>query len=151
LDFESFYRKEFDAVYRAAVLTARDPQQALDATQEAFEKAYARWWRLSRHEWAGGWVMTTALNLCKRQHRWHQRHVSAPTVAPPHLDTSLVELRELLAQLPLRQRQAITLFYVADMPIQAIAQVMRLSEGAVKTHLSRGRRHLKEMLGVQHE
>lgn len=45
-------------VYRAAVLVLPDPQFASDATQEAFEKAYARWRRLNKQQWVAGWVMT---------------------------------------------------------------------------------------------
>ncbi len=65
-DFDDFFKSEYPSVYRAAFASCWDEQVALDATQEAFSRAFARWGRLSKEAWAGGWVMTTALNVCKR-------------------------------------------------------------------------------------
>src|SRR5918994_7541042 len=65
-DFEDFCRAEYGSVYRASFAFSGSRDIALDCTQEAFSRAFARWRRLSKHEWAGGWVMTTALNLAKR-------------------------------------------------------------------------------------
>ena len=63
-NFDEFCEAEYGGVYRAAFAFTGDREAALDATQEAFSRAFARWNRLSREQWAGGWVMTTALNLC---------------------------------------------------------------------------------------
>jgi DNA-directed RNA polymerase specialized sigma24 family protein len=64
-NFDGFCKSEYASVYRAAFAFTGDKDSALDATQEAFSRAFARWARLSREPWAGGWVMTTALNLCR--------------------------------------------------------------------------------------
>ena len=64
-NFDGFCKSEYASVYRAAFAFTGDKDAALDATQEAFSRAFARWARLSREPWAGGWVMTTALNLCR--------------------------------------------------------------------------------------
>ena len=136
LDFESFYRSEYERVYRAAVLVAPDPQLALDATQGAFERAFARWRRLSKQEWAGGWVMTTALNLARGEHRKRGRAEQTSRPAAPVFNTDTLELREALAELPPRQRMAVVLFYIGDLPIHSIAASMGISDGAVKAHLS---------------
>ena len=146
LDFESFYRSEYERVYRAAVLVAPDPQLALDATQEAFERAFARWRRLSRQEWAGGWVMTTALNLARREHRQRRRTEQTSREPSSSLPGETLELREALAELPTRQRTAVVLFYIGDLPIDSIATSMNISDGAVKAHLSQGRKRLRELL-----
>jgi DNA-directed RNA polymerase specialized sigma24 family protein len=68
LTFEDFYATEFDRVFDSAYSFCGDRQGALDATQEAFARAFARWWRLSR-QWAGAWVTTTALNVLRRAFR----------------------------------------------------------------------------------
>jgi DNA-directed RNA polymerase specialized sigma24 family protein len=44
-DFDSFYSAEYPNVYRAARAWTGDEQAALDATQEAFVRAFARWRR----------------------------------------------------------------------------------------------------------
>jgi RNA polymerase sigma-70 factor (ECF subfamily) len=91
--------------------------------------------------------MSTALNLCRKEHRRLARR-AAPTqeTSPPTRES--IELREALAKLPLRQRQAVTLFYVGDLPIHSIAAAMSISEGAVKAHLFQGRKTLQRLLQV---
>lgn len=146
-NFEEFCRTEYPGVFKAALGFSGDPEIALDATQEAFARAFTRWSRLRRHEWAGGWVMTTALNLCKRGLR--QR----PPIPPPQVvdqalpeDEDRIDVAGALRTLPLRQRQAVLLHYLADLPVTAVAELMNTSEGTVKTHLSRARHALKGKL-----
>lgn len=111
-----------------------------------------RWRRLSRRQWAGGWVMTTALNLCRKEHKRRQR-LRGPSVPERtvQLDSTAVELREQLARLPERQRQAVTLFYVGDLSVHAVAEAMGVSDSAVKSHLSQARKRLRESLGMPDE
>jgi DNA-directed RNA polymerase specialized sigma24 family protein len=75
--FEDFYKVEFERVYRAVYLTTGDREGALDASQEAFKRAYVRWRRLSRKRWAGGWVMTTALNAYRETRGRRRESVTA--------------------------------------------------------------------------
>ena len=148
-DFGDFYRLEFPQAFRAAYLVTNDTQTALDVTQEAFERAYARWRRLSREQWAGGWVMTTVLNLAKRRFR-------GPGVGPlpdlpgttPGPEATRVDLVRALRLLPARQRQALVLHYVGDLDTAAVAHVMRVSEGTVKAHLAQGRAALRRKMEV---
>jgi RNA polymerase sigma-70 factor (ECF subfamily) len=56
------------------------------------------------------------------------------------------ELREVLVQLPLRQRTAVTLYYLADLSVAEIAAVMNVSEGSVNRHLFRAREALHDTL-----
>jgi RNA polymerase sigma-70 factor (ECF subfamily) len=123
---------------------------AAEATQEAFNRAFARWSRLSRHEWAGGWVTTTALNLCKKELRRRSERGPEYEVAavrevdvPQHLDVVAA-----LQRLPFRQRQAVVLFYWGDFPVAVIAELMNISESAVRAHLTHARAALKNRLEV---
>jgi RNA polymerase sigma-70 factor (ECF subfamily) len=146
-DFEDFCRAEYGSVYRACFAFSGSRDMALDCTQEAFSRAFARWRRLSKHEWAGGWVMTTALNLAKRALRAKPIPQSPPTVAGEPLDLDLqMDVIEALRSLSLRQRQAVVLHYLADLPVGAVAELMNASEGSVKTHPSRARRTLGTIL-----
>jgi RNA polymerase sigma factor (sigma-70 family) len=91
--------------------------------------------------------MTTALNLCRKEHgrraRVRSGDVPERLIA---LSSAALEMRDALAGLPTRQREAVTLFYVGDLSIHAIAEVMNISDGAVKAHLSHGRKRLRELL-----
>ena len=146
-DFAEFYRGEFPQVYRAAYVVTGDRQVAFDVAQEAFSRAFARWRRLSHEEWAGGWVMTTALNLTKRRGPEHADARAGRSFAPgPGGDR--VDLVRALGFLPFRQRQALVLHYVGDLPPHAVASAMGVSEGTVKAHLAQGRAALRKRLEV---
>ena len=149
LTFDDFYRAEFPRVYRAAWLLAHHDEDALDATQEAFGRAFARWRRLRRHEWAVGWVITTALNILRRRGRSQPPgHAEPQRAEEPTADA--VDLQRALRRLPRRQREAIVLFYVADLSTHGVADLMGVSDGTVKAHLAQGRQALKQLLEVRH-
>jgi RNA polymerase sigma factor (sigma-70 family) len=59
----------------------------------------------------------------------------------------LAALVPALRQLSPAQRAAIVLHYEADLPVREVARRMGTSAGAVKVHLLRGRRRLRELLG----
>ncbi len=144
--FDRFCELEYPAVYRGAYAFCGDHDVALEATQEAFSRAFARWRRLRREPWAAGWVMTTALNLCRRSFKQPRPGLPAQSVAPL-VDLDLrVDMVDALRALPFRQRQAVLLYYLADLPVAAVADLMNASEGTVKAHLARARRGLRDWL-----
>ena len=143
LTFEDFYAAEFARVLNSAFAFSGDRDAATDATQEAFARAFARWRRLSRQEWVGGWVTTTALNVLRRRYRDEARSPVRIDDRTSHDMHGRVDLLRALRALPVRQREAAVLFYVADLPLHAVAQVMGLSDGAVKSHLARAREGLR--------
>jgi RNA polymerase sigma-70 factor (ECF subfamily) len=156
MNFEAFYEASYRRIYAAALTMAGDPEIALDATQEAFVRAFARWRRLSKEPWVEGWVMSTAMNLCKRHLRRQHREVTGSELK------GIVEsfgrnteqgirlyLLSVLSTLPRRQREAVMLHYLADLSIAAVAHLMNISEGAVKSHLSQARATLRTRLEVE--
>jgi RNA polymerase sigma-70 factor (ECF subfamily) len=52
-----------------------------------------------------------------------------------------------LRQLPVGQREAIALHYLADLPLTEVADLLQVSDGTVKSRLSRGRLALGRLLG----
>ena len=151
-DFEDFYRREYQRVYKAIRLSGGDGDGTHDITQEAFKRAYARWGRLARHEWAGGWVMTTALNLMRRARkapRDEPLDTSHDLVAP--MTDRDADLYDALRKLPNRQKAAILLYYLGDLPIRGVAETMNVADGTVKALLSQGRQSLSAVLGDEDE
>lgn len=152
--FGSFYAVEFDNVFRVSLLFCGDRDRAADATQEAFVRAYARWSRLGKETWAAGWVVTTALNLTRRQFRRDRRLQSALSKpgAGPHAEeppsADRMAVSEALQELGPRQRMAVVLYYLVDLPIPAVAHLMGCSEGTVKAHLAQSRERLRSLMEV---
>jgi RNA polymerase sigma-70 factor (ECF subfamily) len=107
LDFGDLYEREFGRVYRAAWLLARHDDIALDATQEAFAKAWARWRRLRHQEWVVGWVIRTSLNEVRDRSKTKSadREPKDQVVNDPSW-ASLMDLRQALQSLPPTFRSA---------------------------------------------
>lgn len=93
----------------------------------------------------GGWVHRTALNVARRRLRrerierslLHKVAAAAPFAAPP--PAWPLELWEVLAVLPPREREAVVLRHVADLSTKAIAEVMGVSRGTVSSTLHSAR------------
>lgn len=153
MEFEAFFRSEYQKVFRCACLLVGDREVAMDATQEAFQRAYVRWRRLSRETWAAGWVLTTATNLCRREmdrqrREGGDRSFATEGVIDGHLSGARVDMLVALRQLPFRQKQATALFYLGDLPLPTIASLMGVTEGAVKSHLAHARKALRQIMEV---
>jgi RNA polymerase sigma-70 factor, ECF subfamily len=142
--FAEFYQREFAAVFRPVYALCRDRALAEESTQEAFARALERWRRLRDRPWAAGWVTTTAMNVARRSLR---RRVSADEPNPGTLEPeSGWDLWRAVRKLPQRQQEAVVLFYVRDLPVAEVAQVMRCEEGTVKAHLAKARSTLRGSL-----
>jgi RNA polymerase sigma-70 factor, ECF subfamily len=145
--FEALYEEEFRAVFRAAYLLSGDRELAEDAAQEAFARALERWRRLKGEPWAGGWVMTTALNVVRRslRRRGEPGNLESPEPGNQTLDEA-IDLWRGVRDLPRRQREAVVLHHVLDLPVADCGRIMRCSAGSVKRHLSRARAALARRL-----
>jgi RNA polymerase sigma-70 factor (ECF subfamily) len=51
-----------------------------------------------------------------------------------------------IGSLPLQEQTVILLFYMEDKSIKEIEMITGMPSGTIRSHLSRGRRHLKEYL-----
>jgi RNA polymerase sigma-70 factor (ECF subfamily) len=166
--FDELVRKHQRTVYRLAYRLLGDPDDAGDATQETFVRAFEK---LSRFRADGNfrnWLLTIATNHCMSYRRYRRRRVMEPldeTVrgeppdwAPPvpgsparltEARDELQRLREAISHLPPRQQAAITLFTLEDQSIAGVAQIMRCSQGTVKATIHRARENLRRTLGVE--
>ncbi len=143
-DFAEFYSSSFNNVARAARAFCGDSEVAYEASQEAFARAFSRWSKVRKSSFPEAWVTTTALNITKRhfKSRRPEGYYDAERVAEgPSVDR--LDLLVALRALPERQRQAVVLHYLMDTPIHGVAEVMGISEGAVKAHLHKARAALK--------
>jgi RNA polymerase sigma-70 factor, ECF subfamily len=147
--FVQLYQAEHDKVFRATWAFCGDRGVAEDATQEAFARALERWPRLREQPWVTGWVTSTALNAARRlqRRRWPHRPETAPVGIAAAADASgSVELWQVVRALPRRQREAVTLHYLVDLPVAEVARLMGCREGTVKAHLAHARKALRAQL-----
>lgn len=143
--FESWYLTEHPKVVAALTWVSGDPDVAADATDEAFTRAFADWSRVERMGSPGGWVYRVALNVLRRRMR---RSAFERTVAVPAAVADVVdrEIWTVVQQLPERQRVAVVLRYLLDLPEKEVAAAMGISRGTVAAALSAAKRRLAAWL-----
>ena len=147
---------------------------ALEVSQDAFLKAYGSLATLQKPEAFGGWLMRIVSNLSLNFRRSRKAKAQLPLddlLGPT--DSGQTEttgassdwmaqsgdpirrlqseemgrrLQEALKQLPEKQRQAIILFTIEEMPQKQVAEQLNCSVEAVKWHVFQGRKRLKELL-----
>ena len=154
--FEEFYAATVDRLLGHLFLVTGDLHAAEEIVQEAFTRASMRWPRLRSYDVPEAWVRRVAMNLATDRARSLRRQTRAlmrlgPPPAVPSVSVETLALVEALRTLPVRQRQAVVLHYLADLPVADIALALAVPSGTVKSLLARGRRALAAKLGEPEE
>lgn len=162
-------------VERRAFVTARiatkDGEEALDIVQDAMLKLVQKYGDRPESEWGAlfnsilhskihdwyrrstvrnRWRVFFGLNSDGRMDSPDERVPQTQFPEPDHqMSSDLLgeHLNDLIAQLPLRQQQALILRAWEGYNIAQTAKIMKCSEGSVKTHYSRAIHALREKLG----
>ena len=147
-DFEGFYRANVDRIYRALAVTLRSDDLAREAVDEAMARAYARWSVVRHLENPSGWVFRVGLNWATSWWRKVRRErPPVDDVAHPYRSPDgALAARDALAALPTAQRAVITCRILFDLTTSETAVALNLSEGTVKSRLSRGLTALRSAL-----
>lgn len=143
--FDGFYESHFDRVARALVLAGADRERAYDAAQDAFTKALKRWRSVGAMERPDGWVYVVAMNRLRDVWRSDKRDPE-PEIGVSDPETGVVtrvSVRDAIATLAPRQRQAVVLRYLADLPVRDVADAMGCAEGTVKATLHQALRAMR--------
>jgi RNA polymerase sigma factor (sigma-70 family) len=150
-DFEMFYREQYARVLAGSVGLAGEVEVARDATNEAFARALERWPTVRAMASPGGWVQAVALNELRRvlrRRRLERFLIPRRATAAPPVDLVDGAVWDAVRRLPPRQRTAIALRYVHDLPEAAIAEAMGISRGTVSASLAAARDHLRSVLAT---
>ena len=151
--FEGFFHREFPRMVAVAYAVSGSRWAAEELAQEACLRAYRSWDKVSAYDKPGAWLRRVTINLATSFVRRRISEVKAVEkyalrrIEPvdPHPDDELEFWME-VRRLPRRQREAVVLRYVDGMEGAEIAEVMGVSESAVRTHLQRGREALAKTL-----
>ncbi|NGZ74888.1 RNA polymerase sigma factor [Saccharibacillus alkalitolerans] len=146
-------------VYRYCLYMLKDRRDAEDVCQEVFVKAMLADRTDLRSEKA--WLLRIAANEChglmRRRIRGRDKEQkaylrTAPLNHSPSVEAGY-ELREARAEfgLKLRQvkpkfREVLLLYYMADLPMAEVADMLNLPLGTVKSRINRGLKALKKQM-----
>lgn len=152
VDYEESFPALYGRAYAVAFKLCGRRTEAEDAAQEALARAYLHWDRISGY--AEAWVVRVASNATIGSWRKSRRVINLveeearATSAAPNGDR--IDLLRALRRLPRRQREVVTLRYLADLPEKDVARALECTTGTVKQHASRGLAALREALGPTH-
>ena len=154
--FAELVSRYYKPVYRMVWRMMNGNAETEDVAQEAFVKLWQNPSQIREAKALKGWLMRVASNLAidRLRRKPHTDLDAIEEIADPSQRTG-AELDEkaatgrvdqAIAQLPERQKLAVTLVYFEGMSNITAASVMEISVDAIESLLTRGRRALKESL-----
>lgn len=150
-------------LYRLAYSWCHNRALADDLTQEALSKAIAKAGQLRDPDALDSWLFGILAN-CLTDHYRRQRdtvdiegveeHYLVSEATGPedeYLQSETVrQIRRAIAELPIGQRQVITLVDLEELSYAEVANVLNIPVGTVMSRLCRARASLKELLRDTH-
>jgi RNA polymerase sigma factor (sigma-70 family) len=148
--FEEAFDDCYRVAYRAAFRLLGQRAEAQDIAQEAMTRAYVRWSRVRGY--AEAWVVRVATNLAldvvRRASRTSTNRVGVNSSDDDRREERL-DLANALAKLPRRQREVVSLRFIADRTEDEVARLLGCSIGTVKQHAHRGLGALRASIGPE--
>lgn len=156
--YDQYQRK----VYRTALVITGDPDMAADLAQDVFLRLYRFASYIDPQRPLEPWLYRMTVNLAytwiKRNRRWLrpledlvdwlagngsslQEHVE--------LRDDWDHVQQAVMNLPFSQRVVIVLYYLNDLSLQDISEILDVPIGTVKSRLHYGRLALKKSLGAE--
>lgn len=151
-EFADWYRAEHAGVVRALTAVVGEVEEAREATDEAFARALERWPQVCVMQSPTGWVYRVGLNVARRRARragFQRRLRGGRTPTSVGLEPVDAELWGAVRGLPARQRTAVALRYIADLPEAVIAEIMGVAAGTVSATLHAARKRLAVDLAAE--
>ncbi len=151
--------RHYARLYRYAFAVLRGEQAAEDAAQDAFERALTALGRYSEERLRAmmfrAWLYRITLNVVRNRLR-RNREVpedpaklsDVPRAGSDERREDIMDVLAALGRLPDRQRVAVTLRYLQDLPYAEISGVTGWPEGTVKTLVRRGLERLRGLMIV---
>ena len=155
--FEELVTRYEKRVYAIALRSSGSPEDAADITQEVFLRAWRSMKDFRGDSGFATWLFRITMNQCvdyarhKRSEDDEERELPLPDTAPSpeeHLENSELgrELAAALDEVSDEHRRIVLLRDVSGMSYTEIAEILEVSEGTVKSRLSRARIALRKIL-----
>jgi len=160
LPFEELLQRHEREIMRYLLRVSGDRDDAADLFQETWLRAYRAYPRLQPESDARPWLYAIATNLCRNRARNGARRArvivsdseecSAADTTGGHQHSfyetdgyAVVHLRQQIADLPTKQRQALYLRYFGGLEYGEIAITMGCSQESARANVSQAVRKLK--------
>ncbi len=152
------FEAEYGRLVRLASLFVDQYDEAEEVVQEAFARTLAGWSRVREKDDPSAYIRRAVVNLChgrlRRRRLVRRLRPEVPKVAfsaeQVVQDADMAaRVRAAVRLLPVRQRECVTLHYLIGHSVAEVAALLGVSDGTVKTCLSRARSRLASQLEEQ--
>jgi RNA polymerase sigma-70 factor (ECF subfamily) len=158
-NFRKIVEKYQNTIYRLCRSYLSHHEEAEDATQEIFLRAYKSLHRFDLEKRFLNWLYTIAINHLKsrykrilrfkdKKERFQQEPLSNPDT-PETLSEdreTVEEMQRMVEVLPNNLKEIVILYYYEEMGVNQIAEVLDISRENVKSRLFRARKKIRENL-----
>ena len=133
-------------MYRVSKSILKNDADCEDAAQEAIAIAFDKLGTLKNDGFAKTWLIRILINECYAilRKRRYEGFTGAEPVERMNEDEDYSDLYQALNRLPADYRVTIVLHYIEGYSVDEIAQILNVSDGTVKSRLSRGRKKLRK-------
>jgi RNA polymerase sigma-70 factor (ECF subfamily) len=150
-----------DAVYRLSFAILADEADARDAAQDTFVTAWRQIPKLRDPDRFDAWLQRVAVNSARMTHRARRRRgvreipssrVSGVdslrwTASPPEADAMTLDAA--MRRLPVEQRSILVLHHLEGQPVDALAEILEIPVGTVKSRLHTARQALQAAIDAE--
>lgn len=141
-----------DMVYRIAYRYVKNTIDTDDVFSDVFLAYFKKERTFESEEHRKAWLIRVTINCAKdllaQRAQLQQLHEETlPDQSARDIDTYM-DLHEAIEQLRPEYREIIKLYYLDDLSVKEIAQILNKNENTIKTHLFRARETLKSVLEV---
>ncbi len=151
-DLEWVIEKYSNLLYKICFMILKNEQDTKDVLQETFITYMTKSPEFHSDEHKKAWLIKVSQNKCKEFLRFHKKHAGIPLEeVEERLEITNgmnVEDREklrLIWNLNYNLKSVVILYYIEGYSIRETAEILRISQGAVKKRLERARMILAKL------
>ena len=155
--FSALVRRHYDYLWRLAIRTSFNRDDAAEALQEALLSAYRKAGSFRHACPVQGWLYRIVVNACLDKMRAQRLRTHSELTPRLHEEVSLrdhfyqdpvyaIIVAEALAELPTQQRDAVVVVDMLRCSVAEASHLLNVPPGTVKSRCSRGRARLGVLL-----
>ena len=139
-------RPQLQGLYRIAISMLENEEDAADAIQETVLKCWQKIGQLKREEYFRTWLTRILINQCKDILRGRKKYILVEDIPETGYEDQyfMNEWKTLLSSLDEKYRIVMELYYVDEFSTKEIAFMLHITEGNVRSRMSRGRKQLEQ-------
>ena len=154
-DLEQTIDEYSDMLYKICFLILKNENDVKDVLQETFIKYITKSPDFKSEDHKKAWLIKVSQNKCKEFLRFHKRHAAVPLdeveesiSVTDGMDTYTTSILSLIWNLNYKLKSVVILYYIEGYSVKEVAQILGISESAVKKRLERARKELKAVAEV---